>query len=96
MNAKERVLMAIAHREPDRVPLGYGAWREVSEALCTHLGVDPTCDWSHWQVYPEALLQRLHVDLRIVRAAYIGPSPRTFEDGSYLDMWGIRDRKSVV
>lgn len=93
MNSKERVLAAIEHREPDRVPLGYGAWREVSEALCSHLGVDPACDWSHWQVYPEALLQRLHVDIRIVRATYIGPDPSYFEDGSYIDMWGIRQSK---
>ena len=93
MKSKQRVLTVIDHREPDRVPLGYGAWREISEALCEYLSVDPTCDWSHWQVYPEALLQRLHVDLRIVRATYIGPPAQTFEDGSYLDMWGIHQSK---
>ncbi|MCP4166640.1 MAG: hypothetical protein GY759_12215 [Chloroflexi bacterium] len=89
MNAKERVLKAIDHQEPDRVPLGYGAWREISEGLCEKLSLDPTCGWNHWQEYPEALLQYLNVDLRIVRARYLGPPPIELEDGSHIDMWGV-------
>ncbi len=75
MNSKERVLKAIEHREPDRVPLDYGAWRQVSEGLCQRLGLDATCEWSHFQEFPEALLQRLHIDLRVVRARYLGRPP---------------------
>jgi len=93
MNSKQRVLTAIAHQEPDRVPLGYGAWREVSEKLCAYLNVDPTCEYSHFQDFPEALLQRLHVDIRVVRAKYLGPLPQTFPDGSYVDLWGIVQSK---
>lgn len=93
MNSKERVLKAIEHREPDRVPLGFGAWREVSEALCQKLGLDATCEWGHFQEFPEALLRRLHIDLRVVRARYLGPPPRQLEDGSYIDMWGIHQSK---
>ncbi len=89
MRPKERVLKAINHQEPDRVPLDYGAWREVSERLCQYLGVDPTCEYSHWQRYPEALLQRLQVDIRIVRAGYIGPAPIRTPDGGYTDIWGV-------
>jgi len=93
MNSKERVLKAIDHQEPDRVPLDFGAWREVSEALCQKLGLDATCEWSHFQEFPETLLQRLHIDLRVVRARYLGPPPRLLPDGSYFDMWGIHQSK---
>lgn len=93
MNSKERVLKAIDHQEPDRVPLGYGAWREISEALCRRLELDPACEWSHWQEYPEALLQRLQVDIRVMRARYIGPPNAELPDGSYIDIWGIVQSK---
>ncbi len=93
MNSKQRVLKAIDHQEPDRVPLDYGAWREVSERLCQYLGLDPACEWSHFQDFPEALMQRLHVDLRVVRARYIGPPPQLLPDGSVIDMWGIHQSR---
>ncbi|MBM3187244.1 MAG: hypothetical protein FJZ90_00800 [Chloroflexi bacterium] len=90
MRSKERVLKAIEHQEPDRVPLSYGAWREVSERLCADLGVDPACEYSHYWHFPEALLQRLHVDIRIVRARYIGPEPEPAPDGSTVSIFGVR------
>jgi uroporphyrinogen decarboxylase len=90
LTSKERVLRAVRHEATDRLPLGYGAWRSVSERLCDYLHVDPACDWRHWQTYPEALLQRLGVDLRIVRARYAGPEQSRREDGSYVDIWGVR------
>jgi uroporphyrinogen decarboxylase len=93
MNSKERVLKTIRHQEPDRVALGYGAWRQVSEQLCQHLSLDSTCAWTHFQEFPEALLQRLHVDMRVARARYLGPPPRELPDGSYIDMWGIHQSK---
>ena len=89
MRPKERVLMAIDHQEPDRVPLDYGAWREVSERLCQHLGVDPTCDYDHYWHFPEALMQRLHVDVRVVRAKSIGPAPRATPDGGAINAFGV-------
>ena len=93
MTSKQRVLTAIDHQEPDRVPLDYSAWREVSEKLCTHLGIDPACEYTHFQEFPEALMQRFHIDIRVVRARYIGAPPQTFEDGSYIDMFGIHQSR---
>ncbi len=90
MTSKERVLRTIDHQEPDRVPLDYGAWRKVSERLCEYLNVDPTGAYSHFQDFPEALMQRLHVDIRTVRAKYVGPPLEKLPDGDYIDRWGIR------
>ncbi|NLF00261.1 MAG: hypothetical protein GX601_04715 [Anaerolineales bacterium] len=82
--------MALSHREPDRVPLDYGAKLPVTERLCQYLGVDPACEYSCYGEYPEALLQRLHVDIRTVRARYIGPPLEIGADGSQADVLGVR------
>jgi len=64
LSSKERVLMAINHEEPDRVPMDYWAWGEVNEALQKRFSL---------QNYDE-LLEYLGIDLRTVRAPYTGPS----------------------
>jgi uroporphyrinogen decarboxylase len=89
MRSKERVLMAMNHQEPDRVPMDYGALYSVTQRLCEYLGVDPTYNPGSYQCYPEALLQRLHVDIRIVRPHYLGPSAKPLPDGGYVDGWGV-------
>ena len=38
MNSRERVLTAIAHRTPDRVPITFDAEKEVIAALQQHFG----------------------------------------------------------
>lgn len=73
MNSKERVLTAFEHREPDRVPLWYGA----SEALTAHLMRE--CHVAD----EEALMNRLHIDFRRVHERYIGPNLGT------KTYWGI-------
>ena len=73
MNAKERVLAAFEHREPDRVPLWYGASPSLTEALLRACRVPDE----------EALMQRLHIDFRRVHERYIGP------DLGGKTIWGI-------
>jgi uroporphyrinogen decarboxylase len=73
MNSKERVLTAFEHREPDRLPLWYGA----SEALTTHLMRE--CQVAD----EEELMERLHIDFRRVHERYIGPNLGT------KTYWGI-------
>lgn len=90
MRPKERVLTTIEHREPDRVPLDYGAQRQVTERLCEYLGVDGACPYDHFQRFPEALMERLHVDLRTVRARYIGPPLPRDDDGCFYDIFGVK------
>ncbi|HID62494.1 MAG TPA: hypothetical protein EYP49_07090 [Anaerolineae bacterium] len=82
MNSKERVLAAINHVEPDRVPVDLWALPPVTDRLRHHFGVEDD----------EAVWQALGVDLRSVWPAYVGPPLPTFDDGSWVDWWGIRKR----
>lgn len=78
MTSRQRVLTALQHRQPDRVPVNYYATRELEEKLKAHLHVA-----TH-----DALLDRLGVDLRYVRPPYIGDELRRWPDGRFEDVWG--------
>jgi uroporphyrinogen decarboxylase len=87
MESRERVLTAVARREPDRVPCDYWAVPEVTERLCAELGLDGR----------EALLEHLGVDLRYVEGpAFVGQERRVHADGSVEDLWGVRRRTVEV
>jgi uroporphyrinogen decarboxylase len=73
MNSKERVLAAFEHREPDRVPLWYGASQGLTARLMQECGVPDE----------EALMRALHIDFRRVHERYVGP------DLGNKTYWGI-------
>lgn len=73
MNSKERVHLAFEHREPDRVPLWYGAAQALTARLMRQCAVPDE----------EALMRRLHVDFRRVHARYVGPELGT------KNFWGV-------
>jgi uroporphyrinogen decarboxylase len=87
MKPKERVLSAINHQTPDRVPIDFGAQPEVWDALMAALHMD-----TH-----EDLLRYLDVDFRYIepieliydRDHYRGPAMNTRSDGSWADIWGV-------
>jgi len=79
MTSRERVLAAIDHQEPDRVPVDFWAEPDVKQNLCGHLGLDDE----------EQLLQQFSVDIRCIYPKYIGPELKTFDDGSFEDFWGV-------
>ena len=81
MNSRQRVLTALEHREPDRVPFDLWAVPEVWERLQRHLGLESR----------EALLDHFDVDLRYVEGpAFVGQDRRAHPDGSVEDLWGVR------
>ncbi len=100
MTHRERVLAALNHRQPDRVPLDLGATRSTSivvqayERLNRHLGsTEPPRIFSKWLniAHPsQAMLQRFDIDTRSVGQ---GPPDNwqdiVFADGSYQDEWGV-------
>ena len=57
------MLTACARREPERVPLWYGASEGLTNSLMGRCQVADA----------EALMQRLHIDFRRVHARYVGP-----------------------
>ena len=80
MDSRERVRLALAHQEPDRVPIDYWATPEINERLIARLGL---CS-------QEELLQHFDVDFRYIAGPrYIGPQPAARPDGSVEDHWGV-------
>lgn len=87
MTPRERVLTALAHQPPDRLPRDYWATAEVTARLLSHLGLPDK----------EALLRYWGVDLRTVEGpAYVGVSLRTYPDGTSEDLWGVRRQPRTI
>jgi len=82
MKSKDRVLTAINHTEPDRVPVDMWALPPITDHLRAYLGLGDD----------EGLWHALGIDLRSIWPAYIGPDLARFDDGSWLDWWGCRRR----
>lgn len=80
MSPRERVLTALDHREPDRVPIDYWAVESVTDQLVAERGLGGR----------EALLEAIGVDLQYhLGPRYVGRPLRTFEDGTAEDHWGV-------
>lgn len=86
MTAKERVLTAWGHQEPDRVPINYSANASIDNRLKEHFGLKPDDS--------EGLRQVLGVDFRSVDAPYKGRKLHAdiAERGVKVDDWGIHRR----
>ncbi len=82
MTSRERVRAALSHAQPDCTPCDYFATPEIEAALYSHFGVSTT----------DALRDRLGTDIRYVAPPYTGPELPTFDDGSTVDIWGVRKR----
>jgi uroporphyrinogen decarboxylase len=105
MNPRERVMLALNHKEPDRVPIDLGGsicssiHRDAYIELKKHLGIDlediQMVDYVQQLPYlDEALLERFGVDFRMVQLpAATAPDLNIFEEGSYyafIDRWGSK------
>ncbi|MBC7188960.1 hypothetical protein H5U35_01930 [Candidatus Aerophobetes bacterium] len=101
MTPKERLLTALSHQEPDRVPLDLGGTPTTIEVpayeeLKKYLGVkSKTKTFLRDHVEPdEKILELFEIDTR-----YLHPKPpkswklRIEKDNSYVDEWGIRWKK---
>lgn len=85
MDSRERFNIAMAHKQPDRVPIDYWATTEVNAKLLKHFGFSSQ----------EQLLQHFDVDFRYIEGPkYIGPGQTTRQDGSREDHFGVV-RRSV-
>ncbi len=99
LSHRERVLTAINHKQPDKVPLDLGSTQNSSihiEAympLARHLGIEPKKEIIHRMMQTanvqEEILQMLDID---VRGIFLGtPDKSLAEDLSsneYRDVWG--------
>jgi uroporphyrinogen decarboxylase len=100
MKPRERVLTAINHHEPDRVPVDIGGGSSTSisveayEKLKRHLGVEgSSAELSkifRVAALDEKVMQRLGSDCRPLRVASSRRwSPPPSEPGTLVDVWGI-------
>jgi uroporphyrinogen decarboxylase len=81
MNSRERVLAAIDHRIPDRIPITFDAEKEVIEMLMKHFKVKTN----------DQVWDALHVDTRLVGADHNDPRIRQEGDVTY-NFWGIGEK----
>ena len=78
MTGRERVLAALAHRQPDRTPRDFWAEEPTWNRLLAHLGFSDR----------ERLLQQLDIDLRHLETR--APADREVEPGIFQNFWGER------
>jgi len=88
MDSKQRVRMALAHQQPDRLPIDYYARQEITDKLRARFHLGPG----------ESVEDYLGVDVRpigpqIKREAdplcYADPTVAVTSDGLYRDIWGV-------
>lgn len=105
MTPRQRVTLALNHKEPDRIPIDLGGTiissivRKTYVDLKGFLGmpIEDIKMLDHVQQLPyvdEALMQRFGVDFRMVQLpSATAPDLRIFEDGNYYaftDRWGSK------
>ncbi len=79
MTHRERVLRALNHTEPDRVPLFYRDVPEVEQRLLKDLSLRDR----------EELLRFFDIDFRWVGPQYVGPPLSDKKTGRRRDIWGV-------
>jgi hypothetical protein len=86
MTSKERVLTALSHQEPDRIPINYvGANGQIDKRLKEHFGLALDDN--------EGLMKALNVDFRVLDLPYTGKRLHPEVEGVQVDLlWGIHSR----
>jgi uroporphyrinogen decarboxylase len=102
MNARQRVLVALDHQEPDRPPRDLGSTTATGihpvayQALKTYLGLEP--GWGYLaaraqlaRVEPE-VVERFQIDCLPLIARSAAEPPILDGNRSYVDRWGVERR----
>jgi uroporphyrinogen decarboxylase len=102
MTGRERVLTALDHREPDRVPIEFGSSQLSSLLIGQPYGYTALCEYLGVTDYPEPeinvylnsvknvdvrIMRRFGADLRWVTPG--GPEVERKPDGTLVDSWGL-------
>ena len=87
MNSRQRVLAAVAHARPDRVPVALTFAPEVKQRLCDRLGLgeEEFRDWSGQDVVGVGPTFRSPAS----PLAYADPTIEVTPDGKYLDIFRV-------
>lgn len=91
MNSRERIVSAVEHRQPDRVPIMLHFAPEAKARLRNRLGLD---ERAFWQWCGQDMVQ---VSPRyrkpVSDVAYADPTIEVTPDGLYLDIWRVPFRQ---
>lgn len=102
MTSRERVMTALNHQEPDRVPIDIGGGTsttlvvEAYDNLKKYLGISAGETQTLSRVYrsarlDEAVMRRLGSDCYPLRGrSPVNRTPPPTEAGTYIDMWGVK------
>jgi uroporphyrinogen decarboxylase len=98
LTSRERVNMAMAHREPDRVPLDFLAVPEVFDEIIEHLRPDPApfAGLSRWmEPEREAVLSAIGSDCRLLSYDMFVKYPASLlRPGAREDWWSSANRST--
>jgi uroporphyrinogen decarboxylase len=97
MSSRLRVQTALAHREPDQVPVDFLATPEVWDALIRESGeyAAPPPDAEFFDPAREAVLQRLDIDCRVLSYdMFCNPPESILLPGSMIDWWSAPSRST--
>ena len=91
MTPRERVLAAVNHQAPDRVPINYLGTPEIDQRLRQHFHLPPPAPGPAGAMvdYDWDILGALGADLRTLSLRYLGPQLPTFDDGRMQNYWGV-------
>ena len=87
MNSRQRILAAVGHRQPDRVPIGPSFSPEILQKLQNHLGLDATGvrEWSGNDFAGVGPAFRGEAS----PVHYADPTIEVTADGCYLDIYRV-------
>jgi uroporphyrinogen decarboxylase len=94
---RQRVLNALQHVDPDRVPVDFLATPEIWRRLIAHLGIYHNQPGEHDYFDParEKILQELQVDCRVLSYdQFCNPPTSIIEAGAQIDWWGSLHRST--
>ncbi len=102
---RERIMQALDHQEPDRVPIDFGGtytttiFHAAYDRLTARLGIDAgqTRLYSKTRrlaIPNQAVLQRFHVDTRFVGLSAYEGEQREIDENTYFDEWGTTWKKA--
>ncbi|MEG0377888.1 MAG: uroporphyrinogen decarboxylase family protein, partial [Eubacterium sp.] len=102
MNSRERVMTALNHLEPDRVPVDMKLTIDVYKELRLYLGLLHLPEqlkmgqWTEVEM-PIDMIQALDLDIYYTASRRVDSvHSKTFEDGSFVDEWGVYWKKTMV
>lgn len=103
ISSRERVVIALSHQEPDKVPIDIGEGRQTSIYVQPYLKTMQALGFGAPEIvasprgvvdrFDERFLQKLDIDFRRIGLRGVPEDQVAESDGTFSDEWGIRWKK---